>query len=83
MRNQLASGYGRASLLDSGDASCVKGWHHSEDMTAELPESPRNDWLTILRMTDPRDSAKAFISEPTLYASVLDAPRVGIEEITT
>ena len=43
--------------------------------------APGQDWISIVRKNDTAEFGKAFAPNPTLDASVLNGPCVGVEAI--
>jgi hypothetical protein len=46
-----------------------------------LDSAPGQDWIVIVRKNDTHEFATAFVAQPMLYASVLNAPCIGVERI--
>src|SRR5882724_2421541 len=45
------------------------------------PRNPGDDWRAIVRKNGSKEFGAAFVSEPILYASVLNGPCVGVDAI--
>ena len=43
--------------------------------------APGQEWIAVLRKHGTNEFATAFVAQPVLYASVLNAPCIGIERI--
>ncbi len=43
--------------------------------------TPGRDWMAIVRKNGTNEFATAFVAQPVLYASMLNAPCVGVERI--
>ena len=46
-----------------------------------LDRAPGRDWVAIVRKSGTNEFATAFVAQPMLYASVLNAPCIGVERI--
>ena len=43
--------------------------------------APGQEWIAVLRKHGTNEFATAFVAQPTLYASVLNAPCIGVEPV--
>ena len=46
-----------------------------------LDHAPGQDWTAVLRKNGTKEFATAFVAQPMLYASMLNAPCIGVERI--
>jgi hypothetical protein len=46
-----------------------------------LDHAPGQDWIAVLRKNGTKEFATAFVAQPMLYASVLNAPCIGVEPV--
>ncbi len=46
-----------------------------------LDHAPGQDWIAVLRNNGTKEFATAFVGQPMLYASVLNAPCIGVESL--
>jgi hypothetical protein len=46
-----------------------------------LVSAPGRDWIAVVRRSGTNGFATAFVVQPLLYASVLNAPCIGVERI--
>jgi hypothetical protein len=46
-----------------------------------LDRAPGQDWIVIVRKNGTHEFVTAFVAQPLLYASVLNAPCIGVERI--
>ena len=44
-----------------------------------LDRAPGQDWIAIVRKNGTNEFATAFVAQPVLYASVLNAPCIGVD----
>jgi hypothetical protein len=46
-----------------------------------LDRTPGQDWIAVVRKNGTNEFATAFVAQPLLYASVLNAPCIGVGRI--
>ena len=46
-----------------------------------LDRAPGQDWIAVVRKNGTNEFATAFVAQPLLYASVLNAPCIGVGRI--
>ena len=46
-----------------------------------LDRAPGQDWIAVIRKNGTKEFAMAFVAQPMLHASVLNAPCIGVERV--
>jgi hypothetical protein len=60
----------------------VNGTKRGTPMSSKaLVSAPGRDWIAVVRENGTNEFATAFVAQPLLYASVLNAPCIGVDRI--